>query len=84
MVKTQHSPFPRILPFALGLVALASCVDPFHPATQPVPAPIYDPEPLIFPDPFEPANFPPAFPITCGGPDRAGMVCRCSPTHVAG
>src|SRR5438093_9667527 len=40
--------------------------------TQPVPAPIYDPEPLIFPDPFEPANFPPAFPITCGGPDRAG------------
>src|SRR5438128_5410777 len=36
--------------------------------TQPVSAPVYDPEPLIVPDPFDPANFPPAFPITCGGP----------------
>src|SRR5947199_182830 len=40
--------------------------------TQPVSPPIYDPEPLVLPDPFDPANFPPAFPITCGGPDRAG------------
>jgi len=40
--------------------------------TQPVSPPIYDPEPLVLPDPFDPANFPPAFPITCGGPDRVG------------
>src|SRR5207249_3820869 len=42
------------------------------PITQPVPPPIYDPEPLVLPDPFDPANFPPAFPITCGGPGRVG------------
>ncbi len=42
--------------------------------TQPVPAPIYDPEPLIVPDPFDATNFPPAFPIACGGVDRAGQA----------
>ena len=34
--------------------------------------PIFDSEPLVVPDPFDPANFPPNFPIPCGGPDRAG------------
>ena len=42
--------------------------------TQPISPPIYAPEPLVVPDPFDPANFPPAFPITCGGPDRAGAT----------
>src|SRR5207249_6694496 len=40
--------------------------------TQPIPSPIYSPEPLIVPDPFDPANFPPTFPIDCGGPDSLG------------
>src|ERR1051326_5893816 len=40
--------------------------------TQPIASPIYDPETLIVPDPFDPANLPPAFPITCGGPDLRG------------
>ncbi len=35
----------------------------------PVPAPIFATEPLLVPDPFEPANFPPSFPITCGTND---------------
>ncbi len=34
--------------------------------TEPIPPPIYSPEPLVIPDPFDPANFPPAFPIDCG------------------
>jgi len=38
----------------------------------PILPPIYDPEPLVMPDPFDPANFPAAFPITCSGTNRAG------------
>ncbi len=32
----------------------------------PVPGPVYQTEPLVVPDPFDSANFPPAFPISCG------------------
>ena len=42
--------------------------------TQPLLPPIFAPEPLIFPDPFDPANFPSNFPIHCGGPDKAGQM----------
>jgi cysteine-rich repeat protein len=42
--------------------------------TSPVPPPVYFSEPLVLPDPFDPANYPPAFPITCGGPARFGEV----------
>src|SRR5439155_732772 len=38
--------------------------------------PIFDSEPLVVPDPFDPANFPPNFPIPCGGPDRAHRQWR--------
>ncbi len=40
--------------------------------TQPVPFPVYVTEPLVVPDPFDPANFPPEFPITCGGVSKKG------------
>jgi cysteine-rich repeat protein len=42
--------------------------------TRPIPPPVYVTEPLVVPDPFAPANFPPAFPITCGGPDVVSDV----------
>jgi len=41
---------------------------------QPILPPIYLPEVLVLPDPFDPANFPMDFPINCGGPDRIGGV----------
>ena len=41
--------------------------------TQPIPPPIYAPEPLVVPDPFDPANLPPDFPIDCGNTDRSGL-----------
>ncbi len=34
---------------------------------SPIPAPVYVTEPLVVPDPFDPANYPAAFPISCGG-----------------
>ena len=42
--------------------------------TQPVLPPVFDTEPLVVPDPFDPVNFPPNFPITCGGPGKAGQM----------
>jgi len=42
------------------------------PVTQPVPLPVYVTEPLVVPDPFDPANFPPDFPIGCGGVSKKG------------
>jgi cysteine-rich repeat protein len=41
---------------------------------SPVAPPVYFTQPLVVPDPFDPANFPPVFPIGCGGPARFGEV----------
>ncbi len=40
--------------------------------TQPLLPPIFAPEPLVVPDPFDPFNLPPNFPIHCAGSARAG------------
>lgn len=37
---------------------------------SPIAPPIYAPEPLVLPDPFDPANYPSDFPVTCGATDR--------------
>jgi len=47
--------------------------------TQPAPAPIYDPEPLIVPDPFDAGEFPAPFPIACGG--RTGPAAPAKPSR---
>ena len=35
---------------------------------------MYVTEPLVTPDPFDPGNFPAAFPIACGGPTINGVT----------
>ena len=40
--------------------------------TQPLLPPIFAPEPLVVPDPFDPFNLPPNFPIHCAGSARTG------------
>jgi cysteine-rich repeat protein len=42
--------------------------------TSPVPLPVFFSEPLVLPDPFDPANYPADFPISCGGPAKLGEV----------
>jgi cysteine-rich repeat protein len=42
--------------------------------TSPMPLPVFFDEPLVVPDPFDPANFPADFPITCGGFAKTGDV----------
>lgn len=42
--------------------------------TTPVPPPVFVSEPLLLPDPFDPANFPAAFPVQCGGQNVRGKL----------
>jgi hypothetical protein len=42
--------------------------------TEPVTPPLFRSQALVLPDPFDPANFPPAFPIACRGAAVLGDV----------
>jgi hypothetical protein len=65
----------RILPNATVFDAVANVVEADTERvtvggvlSQPVPPPALTTEPLVLPDPFDPAHYPAAFPIACGGP----------------